>query len=102
MTDFSTYSIADSGLDENRAWIDAVSDNIANINTAKPTSQAAFQARYIEAQAVSGQFNPASSTVSPTSSVDAAIGQGVEVTGVALGTPQGRLVYDPNNPLADS
>ena len=47
---FDTIGIAGSGLTVHRKWLDAVSDNIANANTAKSTDGAAFQARYILAQ----------------------------------------------------
>ncbi|WP_121192315.1 flagellar basal body rod protein FlgC [Motilibacter peucedani] len=66
--------------------MDAVSDNISNINTARRTSENAFQARYVVAQAV-----------------DYGSGAGgVQVGGIALGDAQGRVVSDPDNPLADA
>ena len=60
---FAAYNIAETGLSENQEWINAVSDNIANINTDVPTSQAAFQARFIEAQAVGGQSSPGATAI---------------------------------------
>jgi len=75
--------IAGSGLDVNRQWMNAISDNIANINTATPTSGKAFQARYVIAQAGSGT-------------------SGVFVQGTALGDDTGIVVNDPTNPLADA
>ncbi|GAA1794690.1 flagellar basal-body rod protein FlgC [Planosporangium flavigriseum] len=85
---FGTIGIAGTGLTVYRKWLDAVSDNITNMNNASPTSGQAFQARYVLAQAqtdgMTGQ------------------GAGVAVGGIALsGNPEGRLVYEPNNPLAD-
>jgi flagellar basal-body rod protein FlgC len=74
--------IAGSGLDVNRQWMNAISDNIANINTETPTSGKAFQARYVIAQAGAGT-------------------SGVFVQGTALGDAKGITVYDPTNPLAD-
>ena len=41
--------IAGTGLTTHQRWMNAISDNLANINTAKSPSGAAFQARYIEA-----------------------------------------------------
>ncbi len=79
---FDAIGIAGTALTVHRKWLDAVSDNIANINTAKPTSGAAFQARYINA-------------------VEGAGNTGVYVTGTSLGNATGRLVHDPGNPLAD-
>lgn len=78
---FDMITIAGSGLGMHQTWLDALSHNIANVNTARPTDQAAFQARFVMAQA------------SP--------GGGVRVSGTALGDPEGRLVQDPSNPLAD-
>jgi flagellar basal-body rod protein FlgC len=82
---FGTIGIAGTGVTVYRKWLDAVSDNIANINDAKPTAQAAFQARYVIAQAVHYGSGDG----------------GVEVGGTALGDPNGRLVYEPTNPIAD-
>ena len=35
---FDAIGIAGTGLTVHRKWLDAISDNLANINTAKPTS----------------------------------------------------------------
>jgi flagellar basal-body rod protein FlgC len=74
--------IAGSALTVHRKWLDAVSDNLANMNTVSATSDDAFQARYLIAQ--EGQGN-----------------SGVYVAGTALGDAEGRLVYEPDHPLAD-
>jgi flagellar basal-body rod protein FlgC len=74
--------IAGSALNTHQAWLNAISDNIANINTAKSTSGSAFQAEYLEVQEKSGN-------------------DGVEVTGVKKGSATGKLVYDPTNAVAD-
>jgi flagellar basal-body rod protein FlgC len=79
---FDALGIANSALGAHQTWLDAIADNIANINTVEPTSQSAFQATYVEFGA------------DPNG--------GVEVTGLAKGDPQGRLVSDPGNPLADA
>jgi flagellar basal-body rod protein FlgC len=80
---FDSIGIAGTGATMYRKWLDAVSDNISNMNNAVSTSQNAFQARYVIAQ-------PASD------------GQGVEVGGIMLGDKAGKIVYDPQNPLADA
>lgn len=82
---FDAIGISGSGVTVYRKWLDAISDNIANINTVRPTSQSAFQARYVVAQARNYG-----------SGMD-----GVDVAGIQLGSAQGRLVYDPQNPMAD-
>jgi flagellar basal-body rod protein FlgC len=85
MAVFDTLSISGSGLLAHRKWMDAVSDNISNINTVNPTNQDAFRERFVNAQAV-----------------DYGSGTGgVRVAGVEFGSGTGRLVYQPDHPLAD-
>jgi flagellar basal-body rod protein FlgC len=82
---FDAMSIAGSGMLAHRKWLDAVSDNISNINTASRTSEDAFKKRMVSVQAV-----------------DYGKGDGgVQVAGVAFGSGEGRVVYEPDNPLAD-
>ena len=47
---FGAIGIAATGVTVYRKWLDAVSDNIANMNDVSPTSKAAFQARYVIAR----------------------------------------------------
>jgi flagellar basal-body rod protein FlgC len=79
---FDAIGIAGTGVTVYRKWLDAVSDNLANINDAAPTSGKAYQEEYVVAQSASD-------------------GRGAQVGGIALGSDVGRLVYEPNNPLAD-
>jgi flagellar basal-body rod protein FlgC len=82
---FDSLNIAGSGMVTHRKWLDAVSDNIANMNDATSTDKSAFQERMVTAQAV-----------------DYGSGEGgVRVAGVQFGSATGRVVYEPNNPLAD-
>jgi flagellar basal-body rod protein FlgC len=83
---FEALGISGSGMEVHQQWMDAISDNIANINTVRPTSQAAFQARYVVAAAVE----------------NGSTGAGVTQVGVALGDSAGRMVYSPDNPLHDA
>ncbi len=85
---FDIFNVSGSGVGLNRAWMDAVSDNIANVNTVRRTSESAFQARYVVAA-------PADVTGSGTPN-------GVAVAGIALGSANGLVVSDPDNPLADA
>lgn len=83
---FSVFGIAGSGVTVHRKWLDAIADNIANVNTARATNEEAFRARYVLARAV-----------------DYGDGAGgVEVAGTLQGSAEGRLVYDPQHPLADA
>ncbi len=79
---FDAIGIAGTGLTVHRKWLDALSDNIANINTAVAPGDEAFRERYVLVQ--TGQNSP-----------------GVYVAGTALGDAQGRLVHQPDHPLAD-
>jgi flagellar basal-body rod protein FlgC len=89
MTIFGAIGAAGSGMTVARKWIDAVSDNLANMNTATRTDEAAFQQRYVIAEAKEYGAD-----------YDASSG-GVEIAGIAFGSAEGRLVYEPTNPLAD-
>ncbi|WP_168625927.1 MULTISPECIES: flagellar basal body rod protein FlgC [unclassified Cryobacterium] len=79
---FDAIGIAGTGLNVHRKWLDAVSDNLANINTAASTDGEAFRARYVIAEEGRGT-------------------SGVYVAGAAFGDGEGRVVYEPDHPLAD-
>lgn len=79
---FDMLRIANTSLGFHQTWLDALANNIANVNTAKATSQNAFQAQMVIAK----------------SRPDG----GVDVAGIALSDPQGRVVNDPESPLADA
>ncbi len=83
---FSTLAVSQTGMGAYKLWIDAVADNVANIDNVSPTSEAAFQERFV--------------LVAPEQD-DAGNGAGVVVRGAAFGDPNGRLAYEPNHPLAD-
>jgi len=79
---FDVLRIANSSLGFHQTWLDSLANNIANVNTIKPTSGSAFQAQSVIAQAQQGG--------------------GVEVGGIAEGDPTGRLEYAPDHPMADA
>ena len=87
MTIFQAIGIAGTGATAHRKWLDAISDNIANVNTARPTTEAAYQEKRVEVEAV-----------------DYGAGTGgVKVAGIAAASsPEGRLVYEPDHPYADA
>jgi flagellar basal-body rod protein FlgC len=95
---FDPISTAQTGVNISQTWLDAISENIANMNDVTTTSQGAYQTRFVVAAALPGQPGG----TGPGAAADAAIGSGVEVAGIALGSPAGTEVYDPNSPLADS
>src|ERR671921_438884 len=84
MAIFDTLGISGSGLMVHRKWLDAVSDNISNINTVRRTNEDAFQERFIVAQ-----------------SVDYGSGTGgVRVARAEFGDAEGRVKY-PDLDLGD-
>src|SRR5436189_4739204 len=82
---FDALGVSGSGMELHKTWMDAISDNVSNINTARRTSETAFQSRYVVAQAQE----------------DGGAGNGVAVAGGALSGPDGKIVHDPTHPLAD-
>ena len=91
MTIFGALATSSTGLQTYRTWMDAISDNMANLNTAKPTDQAAFQARFVISEAV--DYGTAGLP---------GIGGGSRVAGIEYGDANGRLVYEPDHPFADA
>jgi flagellar basal-body rod protein FlgC len=82
---FDNLDVSGSGLSVHRRWMDAVTDNIANINTVSSTDGEAFKERMVVAQAV-----------------DYGSGEGgVRVARAEFGSGEGRLVHEPDHPLAD-
>lgn len=79
---FDAISIAGSGLNVHRAWLDATADNISNVNTAVSPAEEAFRERFVAVQADKD-------------------GPGAQVVGAMFGSGEGRLVYEPESPLAD-
>ena len=86
MAIFDTLSISGSGMTAHRKWLDAVSDNISNINDVSATSEDAFKERFVDVQA--NEYGSGEG--------------GVRVAGVTFGSGEGRIVYAPDNPLADA
>jgi flagellar basal-body rod protein FlgC len=88
---FSVFEIAGSGLTTHRIFMNAIADNLANINTIRPMSESAFQERFIVAQEVPSR---------PGDPVG--VGGGVAPVAVEFGDPVGLVTYDPTHPLADA
>jgi flagellar basal-body rod protein FlgC len=87
---FPTFDIAASALTTHRIWMNALADNMANINTVRPMSEAAYQERFIVAQ------ERPSAPGQPVG-----VGGGVDPVAVQYGDAKGMVTYDPTNPLAD-
>lgn len=80
---FDAIGIAGTGLNVHRKWLDALSDNIANVNTATPAGEDAFREKFVTVRA-------------------GADGQGVSVAGVVESDAEAKLVYDPEHPYANA
>ena len=91
MAIFGALQTSTTGLRTYRTWMDAVSDNIANLNTVKPTDQEAFRERFVIAEAV--DYGNAGQP---------GIGGGSRVASIEHGDPNGRLVHEPDHPFADA
>ena len=87
MSMFGSLGVSASGVDVYQTWIDAISDNVANVNTIRSTDEAAFQQKLVVAESTGAGGN--------------SIGSGARVSGIRLGDEEGRLIYDPTHPLAD-
>ena len=81
MAAFEMLRIANTSLGMHQTWLDALAHNIANVNTVRSTDEGAFQAQMVIAR----------------SRQDG----GVDVGGIAVSDPEGRLEYAPDHPLAD-
>src|SRR3954451_24760968 len=79
---FDMLNIAGTSLGMHQTWLDALANNIANVNTATRTSQNAFQGQMVIA------------TADPNG--------GVKVGGDDYSDPPGRVVNDPESSLADA
>lgn len=81
---FHSLSIAGSGMDVYQTWLDAIADNVANINNVSANGAPAFQERFVIARAKNGS-RP----------------QGAVVDRIELGDDTGDVSYQPEHPLAD-
>lgn len=82
---FHSLGISGSGMRVYRTWMDAISDNIANVNTVRSTDEEPFRARYVVA----------------TPLENGSTGAGVAVGGVELSKGTPKLIFNPSHPLAD-
>jgi flagellar basal-body rod protein FlgC len=78
---FDLLRIANSSLGMHQTWLDALANNISNVNTIRATDEDAFQAQLVNARARTDG--------------------GVEVESIELGSAEGRMTYQPDHPLAD-
>jgi flagellar basal-body rod protein FlgC len=79
---FEMLRVANTGLGAHQTWLDALAGNIANVNTVRSTSESAFQAKFVVFSARDDG--------------------GVDVSGFAQSSAEGRIVNQPDSPLADA
>jgi flagellar basal-body rod protein FlgC len=84
---FGALDAAVSGATVSRVWLDAISDNVANVNTIRSTSEEPFRARMLIVNEVSRQTGQAG---------------GVRTVRIADRPGEPELLYDPSHPLADA
>ena len=83
---FGALDAAVSGATVSRVWLDAISDNVANINTIRATSEEPFRARMLVVNEVARQSGQPG---------------GVRTVRIAERGGEPELLYDPSHPLAD-
>ena len=84
---FSALDTAVSGVNVHGTWMDAIADNVANINTVRSGDQEPFRAELVELQSMQDKGG---------------VGAGVSVKSIMRKAGDPELVFDPENPLADS
>jgi len=90
MAIFPVFATVSSALTTNRVWMDAIADNLANVNTIRPFDQPAFQARFVQAQELPS--NPGDPV---------GVGGGVTAASIQYGDSTGIERYEPGHPMAN-
>ena len=83
---FGALDAATSGLTVSRVWLDAISDNVSNINTIRSTKDQPFRARMVIVSAIHRGEGEAG---------------GAQVDAIKDRPGEANIVYDPTHPLAD-
>ena len=86
MSMFGAIDAASSGATLARTWLDAISDNVANMNTVRPANEEPFRARMVVARSIDGENG---------------VGKGVQAAGIISKPGDPIRTYDPGNPMAD-
>ncbi len=86
---FGAMDAGGTGLSAYRGFLDTVAYNIANVNTVRRTDETAFRGQYVDLQEIPDRRGSGP-------------GEGVKVASIDEGSAEGRLVYSPTSPLADT
>ncbi|MEZ5235880.1 MAG: flagellar basal body rod protein FlgC [Acidimicrobiia bacterium] len=81
---FAALDSSASGTKVSRIWLDAIADNVANVNTVRPFDEEPFRARLVVAQSYENGDD-----------------RGAQVAGIVNSAEEAALVWDPDNPYAD-
>ena len=84
---FQALDTATSGVSVASTWMNAISDNVANVNTVRPAGEEPFRAELVVAKALGSPGQ---------------VGTGVAVQSIERKAGDPEVVYDPENPLADA
>lgn len=84
---FDAIGTAGTGLQTYHTWLDALADNVANINDTSAVNGKVFSTEYVQISALAGGAD--------------GTGQGVGVAAIRRGG-NGVVQQDPSNPLADA
>jgi len=96
---FSTISIASSGLTAQRLRMDVISDNIANAETTRTVEGGPFKRSRVILKPLGGNTEQANFSIFPKA-LDKGLGNGVKVDSIEKDDAKPRLVYDPSHPDA--
>jgi flagellar basal-body rod protein FlgC len=94
----NAMEISRTALDVEWRRLEIVSENLANINSARTKTGALYQARHV----LSGPKGDFASHLDGTGAIDLQKLQGVAITGIEADKAPPRLVHEPGNPLADA
>lgn len=83
---FNALDTAVTGVNVSGTWLDAISGNVANLNTTRAAGEEPFRASLLEVQSVNSANG---------------VGAGVRVSRVLQKQGEPTLAYDPESPLAD-
>lgn len=105
MSFFTSLDVSGSGLTAEQTRMDAISDNIANVNTIKTANGGPYQREDVVFMPIAQETPlgtpPAPPVPLPDGSVAQPVSEGVQVRSIQLDRSPGRLVYDPTNPQAN-
>ncbi len=94
---FQGLAVASSGLSAQRLRMEVATANLANAETTRTADGGAYQRRIVTMEP-SPSFGPATQANGDVAPMEG----GVRITGVAVDTTPGPVVYDPTHPHADA